>query len=523
MSLTTKLNRRQFGLLSAAAALVAATPFSALAQSNTTFVLASNTEVDNLDPHTAAGNIPTAFFINVYDSLVRVRNNPPEIQPGLASSWEISGDGLEYTFNLVPGATFHDGSPLDAEAVKYSFSRILRLGKGSAWMISDFLTENDIEIVDAQTIKFKLSSPFAAFLQVLPWMFVVNPTVAEANKGNDDGQTFFTTNVAGSGAFELTRYEAGSLYGFTRFADYWNKDGGNVQNVIWRIVRETSTQRLLLERGEVHFVLDLTTDDLVQVQGKPGVVEVEAVGLQPFYLRLNTQHGPLADVNVRRAISYAFNYQSMLDVMGNAELMVGPLPTGVFGHNPDLKVYRTDIEAAKAELAKSAEYAAGGFTLVFSHVSGYDHQRRLGLVMLDALAPLNINVEIKSLVWPDLVAAAQTPETQADIMAVYESANYADPDNFAFAAYHSSRNGNWSNPVYSNPKVDELIMAGRSETDIEKRKAIYFEMQQLIVEDASDIFGVLERRPLAHRDNVQGYSFTPIGTNAPEFFPLSIV
>ena len=83
---STKLNRRQFGLLGAAAALAAAVPFSAMAQSGATFVLASNMEVDNLDPHTANGNIPTAFFINVYDSLVRVRNNPPEIQPGLASA-----------------------------------------------------------------------------------------------------------------------------------------------------------------------------------------------------------------------------------------------------------------------------------------------------------------------------------------------------------------------------------------------------------------------------------------------------
>lgn len=517
-----KLNRRQFGLLGAAAALVAATPFPAFAQAGATFVLASNTEVDNLDPHTAAGNIPTAFFINVYDSLVRVRNNPPEIQPGLAASWDVSADGLEYTFNLVPGATFHDGSTVDAEAVRYSFARLLRIDKGPSWMIRDFLTEDAITVVDPQTIKFTLSAPFAAFLQVMPWMFVVNPTVLDANLGEDDGQTYLTTNVAGSGAFELTRYEAGTLYGFTRFAGYWKAEPGNVENVVWRIVRETATQRLLLERGEVHFVLDLTADDLAQIGGKPGIVEVEAVGLQPFYLRMNTQHGPLADLAVRKAVSYAFNYQGVLDVVGNADLMVGPLPTGVFGHNPDLEIYRTDLDKAKAALAESAEFAAGGFTLVFTHVSGYDQQRRLGLVMLDALAALNINVEIKALIWPDLVAAAQSPETQGDFMAVYESANYADPDNFAFAGYHSSQNGNWSNPVYSNPKVDELIMAGRSEPDVDKRQAIYFEMQEIIVADASDIFGVLERRPLAHRDNVSGYQFTPIGTNAPEFFSLSL-
>ncbi len=522
MANPTMLNRRQFGLMSAAALAAAAVPFSAMAQSGPTFVLASNTEVDNLDPHTAAGNIPTAFFINVYDSLVRVRNHPAELQPGLAASWDISPDGLQYTFHLVDNAVFHDGSPVTAEAVQYSFVRLLRLGKGPSWMISDLLTADGIEVLDPHTIRFTLSAPFAPFLQVMPWMFVVNPAIVEANAGDDDAQTFLTSNVAGSGAFELTRYEAGSLYGFTRFAGYHDASGGNVQNVVWRIVRETSTQRLLLERGEVHFVLDLTTDDLEQIKGKPGVVDVLAPTLQPFYLRMNTAHGPLADINVRRAVSYAFNYQAMLDVMGNADLMVGPLPTGVFGHDPDLSVYRTDIEKAKQALAESADYKDGGFTLIFTHVSGYDHQRRLGLVMLDALAPLNINVEIKALVWPDLVAAAQSPETQGDFMAVYESANYADPDNFAFAGYHSSRNGSWTNPVYANATADDLIMAGRSETDLDKRAAIYQELQELIVADAPDVFGVLERRPLAYRDVLQGYQFTPIGTNCPEFFPLSL-
>src|SRR5690606_22559801 len=144
---SSRLTRRQFGILSVTAALAAALPIPGMAQSGATFVLASNTEVDNLDPHVGLGNIPTAFFINVYDSLVRVRGNPATIEPGLASSWDVSADGLEYTFHLAPDATFHDGSPVDAAAVKYSIARLLKIGKGPAWMIADFLSDAGVTVV----------------------------------------------------------------------------------------------------------------------------------------------------------------------------------------------------------------------------------------------------------------------------------------------------------------------------------------------------------------------------------------
>lgn len=126
------------------------------------------------------------------------------------------------------------------------------------------------------------------------------------------------------------------------------------------------------------------------------------------------------------------------------------------------------------------------------------------------------------MIWPDMVAACRSPETFPDLFPVYQTANYGDPDNIAYAAYHSSRNGNWQNAVYGNPEVDALIEKGRSETDEARRIAIYREMQEKIVADAPDIFGVLERRKLALRDAVQGFSFVPVASNAIEIFGLSL-
>ena len=139
--------------------------------------------------------------------------------------------------------------------------------------------------------------------------------------------------------------------------------------------------------------------------------------------------------------------------------MTGPLPNGILGHNPRLNVYRTDMAKAKEHLAKSKS-PNGGIKLTMVYVSGLEQQRRFALILLDSLKQLNIDLEIKPMVWPDMVAACAKPETFPDFFPVYQTSNYGDPDNVAFAAYHSSRNGNWQNAVYANPEVDRMLADG---------------------------------------------------------------
>ena len=286
-------------------------------------------------------------------------------------------------------------------------------------------------------------------------------------------------------------------------------------------MRETATQRLMLQRGEVHVAVDLTSEDMDSLEGRAGVVRVIEPEYRTFSIKMNTQKGPMADPNFRKAISYVTNYQAIIEAAGYAQLMVGPLPTGILGHDPGLEVYRTDLAKAKEYLAKTAT-PNGGITLRMVHVSGLEQQRRWALIMLDSLKQLNIDLEIQPMLWPDMVAACQSPDTFPDLFPVYQTANYGDPDNIAFAAYHSSRNGGWQNAVYKNPAVDALIEAGRAETDPTKRVEIYRQFQQAVVADAPDIFGVLEKRKLGLRDSVQTFQFVPVASNAIEAWPLSI-
>ena len=520
-SMHFEVSRR--GLLAMAGATLAATTFpeAMFAQTGPVLVIGSNQDIPNFDPHTATGYSASFLLRNVYDPLVRVSGNPPEAVPALAESWEISDDGSTYTFKLNGAAKFHSGAPVTAEDVVYSFERALSLAKGNSWMIRGIVVPGGVAAVDAGTVRFDLATPFAPFLQVLPWIFIVEKAVVEANLGDDNGQAWLLQNTAASGPFTVARAQPGTLFQLARALDPWQSGGGNLSSVIWQVTRETATQRLMLQRGEVHIAVDLTSEDMDSLADEPDIVRVLEPEYRTFSIKMNTENGPFADINMRKAISYAVDYQSILEAAGYADIMTGPLPNGILGHDPALNVYRKDLDKAKEYLAKT-DTPEGGFTLKMVHVSGLEQQRRWALILLDSLKELNIDLEIVPLNWPDMVAACASPETFPDFFPVYQTANYGDPDNIAYAAYHSSRNGGWQNAVYNNPEVDALIEAGRREVDPEKRKEIYSEFQRAVVADAPDIFGVLENRRLAMRKNVQNYSFTPVASNAIEALTLSI-
>ena len=141
----------------------------------------------------------------------------------------------------------------------------------------------------------KLTKPFTALLQVLPWIWIVNPALVEANLGSDDGQNYLRANLAASGAFRIRRAEAGNLYEFERLPNAWEDGGGNLTGVIWQIVRETVKQRNMMQAGQVHMAIDLTSEDMDALKGKPGVVEIIEPEFRTFSIKMNTENGPFND------------------------------------------------------------------------------------------------------------------------------------------------------------------------------------------------------------------------------------
>ena len=485
-------------------------------------VIGSGQDVSNLDPHTGYDYAIRAIQRNTYDALFKYEGPQAKIIPWLAESFEASSDAKTYTIKLNKKAKFQNGDPVDAESVKFSFNRMITLKKGISWMFTGVMDVNSVQVVDPQTVKITLTKPYSPFISTLPWLWIANPKEVKAHEvGGDAGEGWLKEHSAGSGPFKIKRWEPGTLYEVEADPNYWRGWGNeHLDSVIWKIIRESQSQKLALQKGEIQFALNLSPEDFDQIKSDKSIATVEEPGFRGFYVKMNTTNGPTADVHVRRAISYAMDYEAMIKATnGHAKLLQGAIPVGLEFQDPKLEVYRKNLDKAKAELAQS-KYPKGGFDLEYVYVTGLEVERQHGLILLDALKALNINLKITPMVWPDLVAKAKTGETQPNMYAVYQTANYNDPDNAVFPAYHSSQKGTWSAGSYSSAEVDKLIDKARGTIDKNERQAAYSTLQKKLVEDAPDLYGTQETVIFAFRPELGGYVFTPLASNAFDFYPL---
>ncbi len=490
-------------------------------------VFAGRQEVPTIDPSIKYDWSIRMMQQSLYDALVKYVGNPAEIVPWLAEKWESSADAKTWTFHLAKTAKFHNGDPVTAEAVRWSFARTLKLNQGPAWMLSDFLKEDGIKVVDEHTVQFTLTQPYAAFISFVPWWYVMDPKQVMANEqGGDMGQKWLTDHEAGSGPFRIKRWEQGVLYQIEAADDYWkgwpSKD--HVGGVILKIVREAAAQRAGLIRGEFDIVEGLTPEDFDQVEKMPGIVVSTNRGMTTFGLKMNTQKGATKDPNLRKAIAYAFDYDALLKVMnGHAVLETSPFPQATRGHIDVPGIYRRDLAKAKEHLAKSA-YAKGGIELEYVYVQGLEDERKIGLVLLDNLQQLGIKVKLVPMTWPNMVARASKIETSPDFLAVFTTPVSTDADAVAYQYHKNSWGKYYGSSFYENKDVWALIEKARTLAKWDQRAPLYAEIQKKIVADAPEVFGMLYDRRWGMRDWVKGFLFCPVRlTGEVDLYPLAIV
>ena len=490
-------------------------------------VFAGRQEVPTIDPSVKYDWSIRMMQQALYDGLVKYVGNPPEIQPWLAEKWESSPDAKTWTFHLVKNAKFHNGDPVTAEAVRWSFARTLKLNQGPAWMLSDFLKEDGIKVLDEHTIQFTLSQGYGPFLSFVPWWYVMNPKQVMANEQNGDlGQKWLTDNEAGSGPFKIKRWQQGVLYEIEAVESYWkgwpSKD--HVGGVILKLVREAAAQRAALLRGEADIVEGLTPEDYEQVGKTPGVVVPNYPGMTTFGIKMNTQKAPTSDANLRKAIAYAFDYEALLKIYnGNAVLQTSPFPNATRGHVTVPGFPRQDLAKAKEFLAKSA-YPNGGIELEYVYVQGLEEERKMGLVLIDNLGKLNLKVKVVPLTWPNMVGRGGKPDTSPDLMAVFATPVSTDPDAVAYQYHKNSWGKYYGSSFYNNADVWGLIERARTLGKWEERAPLYAEIQKRISADTPEIFGMLANRRWGLRDHVKGFVFSPVRfTGEVDLYPLAIV
>ena len=452
--------------------------------------------------------------VNMYEALTTL-DGKGAIQPLLAESWTTSEDGLTWTFTLKEGATFQDGSAIEAKDVVWSVNRLLAINEGPAYLFEGVLGDGSVTEIDNRTVQFVLEKTYAPFLTTTPILFVVNSDLAMENAGDDEwAQDYIANNSIGAGAYMLDSWDRGASMTMKAYDGYhlgWSDD--SIDEVRFVITNEEATVKALAASG----TLSMSADSQAQeTYDSIGALEdyriVEYPTAVNFYFKLNNNRAPTDDVNIRKAVAYATDYETIRDLILPGEPLAGPMPpifADAFAGDLEMPVF--DLEKAK-EFVEASKYAgAGPIDIEIMYVAGLAFEEEIGLLMKSILDTIGFNTILKPEPWNRMTELASDVNTTPAINQVFYGATYPSPDTYFFPQYHSRAAGTWASMEWVlNDEVDAMIEEARATSDVAKQNEIYKALQRKLVDDQVGVFLLTQRSQQAFHNCLQGFTWVPM-------------
>ncbi|WP_349262445.1 ABC transporter substrate-binding protein [Geminicoccus sp.] len=452
------------------------------------------------DPIKTAQNVDFWVFMNVHDVLVRVDKSGTKLEPGLAESWEMSPDGLTYTFKMRD-AKFSDGSPITAEDAAFSILRI-RDSEESLWSDS-YKVVKTAEATDDKTLVVTLNSPSAPFLASLamPGVSVLSKAAIEA-----DEEGFAEMPVA-SGAFKVKEWIRGDKVVLERNPEFWQADRVKLDGIEWVSVPDDNTRMLKVQAGELDAAIFVPFSNVAELEKNPDLTVHRDPSTREDHLLINHEHGALAKKEVRQALDFAIDEQAIVDTVtfGVGEVANSYVPKGALYHNADNLVRPYDPEKARQMLADAG---ASDLTLNYLVDAGAQTWEQIAVLIQQQLAKAGVTVNIQkvdpSTSWDTLVAG------EYDVAVNYWTNDVIDPDQKTTFVLGHDTNMNYMTR-YNNPKVKELVEQARVEMDPAKREALYKEIQVIAKDDVHWIDLYYSPYVNVSRKNIEGFYQNPLG------------
>jgi glutathione transport system substrate-binding protein len=457
----------------------------------------------NLDPHVDSGAAASTIKQLVYSTMVRYWLGG-ELQPNLADSWEISDDGLEYTFALRPGVTFHDGAPFTAEDVKASIERMQDEAVGATLQVEMSAIE-EVVAEDELTVRLRLGQPNPAMIE-----YLAQPDAAIMSKAFLDAGTDPNTTMLGTGPFTFVSREPGVRTELARNEGYFREGLPYLDRIIFVPYTDENTRVSALLGGEIDIADYVPWKDMQTVEDDPNLKL--ALGQEAAFMCViyNVEEPPFDNPLVRSALSYAYDRQAIVDAVffGRGSTITGGLiPSSSWAHNAELDgTYPYDPARAQELLAEAG--FADGFSVTLLSTSQYGMHQSSAEIAQQNLQAIGIDCQLELFDWSTVVQRQTEGSYQFRIHGL--SPELVDPDfltNFFASGSAFSRSSN-----FADEEIDRLLAEGRTTLDEAARKEIYLQLERRLLELSPWTFLSWREQGEGLKEEIQGYEHLPGST-----------
>jgi len=478
----------------------AATKPAAGTQGAAVITVGLSNEPAKFDPHVTTGTAGRTVQLLVYRGLYNY-GKEGKLVPELAESYQVGEDRKTYTFKLRQ-ATFHNGDPVTAEDVKFSIERILDEKTGATFRSLLSIVEK-VEAVDPTTVRITLKAPAAPFIHylALPEMAIVSKKWV-TEKGAD-----FAASPMGAGPYTFKEWKKGQSITLEAFKGFYKPGLPKTPTIRYTFLADENARVTALRGGDVDLIEYVPWKDIGSIEGDSALQLLSTKG--PFMgLIFNTAVKPFSDPRVRQAIAYTIDRQAIIDTAFNGRgypIFGLAMPESSLAYDPKFDNYfKVDLDKAKA-LMKEAGYA-DGFKAKLLATSQYAFHQQTAVVVKAELMKIGIDLELDL---PDWATRLQKgSKAEYDMTVIGTAGDITDPD-FVSDYFASGSTRLNASPGFSDPRVDELLAAGRAELDEAKRKAIYGELQQRVLELSPSVFLMWRDQSYAAKKGLQGFANLP--------------
>lgn len=459
---------------------------------------AQGSDPRGLDPAYVDDGESAKIIVNVYEGLVRYKADSTEIEPCLATDWDVSEDGKVYNFKLRQGVKFHDGTPFNADAVVFSIERQLppKATDDMPYASFTFGPVEKVEKVNDYEVKITLKDAYTPFLANLAMALsapIVSPTAVEKSGGN------LMENPVGTGPFKFVKWEKSQNIQLDKNNDYWG-DKAKVDKVVFKFVKENSVRASELIAGSADIIDGVDPNDVQKL--KDSKLELyTGPGMNINYMAFNCERAPFNDPKLREALSYAIDRNELVKYLyqGYAEVAKSTMPSFIPGYNDNAKIYEYNPEKAKSMLKELGKENLEIKMITYSNPRPYNpvNGQKLAEAVQNYLTKVGVKSTIDVYPWTEYKTKAGQGE--GDIMFYGWIGDNGDPDNFLSLLDSNEIKSTLNVAKYTNTQVDELLKKARSTANGDERNNLYKQIQDLVLQDAAWL-------PISHAQDMAAYS-----------------